>query len=208
MKLLLRLYPGWWRRRYGAEALDILESRPVTPSVLWNVVIGAVDAWLNQGMPPSSAGGTNQRESEGGYLMTGNRKRNRLVVSVLGRVGLVVLVGAVVFVEAYRTIQGHPDGASGPINPLVVSSFLVVALATAGMGLWVLLTGRRLRDWPRWPFEGRALRLAGAYCLVGALLVVALAVTRNDGFAFMLFALLALALAATTQVVRSRRPGI
>lgn len=208
MKLLLRLYPGWWRRRYGAEALDILESRPVTPSVFWNVVIGAVDAWLNQGMPPSSAGGTNQRESEGGYLMTGNRKRNRLVVSVLGRVGLVVLVGAVVFVEAYRTIQGHPDGASGPINPLVVSSFLVVALATAGMGLWVLLTGRRLRDWPRWPFEGRALRLAGAYCLVGALLVVALAVTRNDGFAFMLFALLALALAATTQVVRSRRPGI
>jgi hypothetical protein len=25
MKLLLRLYPGWWRRRYGAEALDVLE---------------------------------------------------------------------------------------------------------------------------------------------------------------------------------------
>jgi hypothetical protein len=44
MKLLLRLYPGWWRRRYGAEALEILESRTVTPSVLWTVVIGAVDA--------------------------------------------------------------------------------------------------------------------------------------------------------------------
>ena len=71
-----------------------------------------------------------------------------------------------------------------------------------------LRTGRRLRHWPRWHFEGRALRLAGAYCLVGDLLVGALAVTRNDGFAFLLFALLALALAATTQVVRSRRPGI
>jgi hypothetical protein len=203
MKLLFRLYPGWWRRRYGAEALDILESRPVTPSLLWNVVIGAVDAWLNQGMPPNSAGGTNKRESEGGYLMTGNRKRNKLVASVLARVGLMVLVGAVVFVETYRTIQGHRDGAPGPINPLVV-----FPIATAGVGLWVLLTGRRLRDWPRWPFEGRALRLAGAYCLAGSLLVVALAVTRNDGFAFLLFALLALALAATTQVVRSRRPGI
>jgi hypothetical protein len=208
MKLLLRLYPGWWRRRYGAEALDILESRPVTPSALWNVVIGAVDAWLNQGMPPSSAGGTNERESEGGYLMTGNRKRNRLVASVLARVGLMVLVGAVVFVESYRTIQGHKDGAFGPINPLVVSPLVVLGIATAGVGLWVLLTGRRLRDWPRWPFEGRALRLAGAYCLAGSLLVVALAVTRNDGFAFLLYALLALALAATTQVVRSRRPGI
>jgi len=83
MKLLLRLYPGWWRRRYGAEALDILESRPVTPSVLWNVVIGAVDAWLNQGVPPTSAGDTNQRESGGGYLMTGNRKRNKRAASVL-----------------------------------------------------------------------------------------------------------------------------
>jgi hypothetical protein len=203
MKLLLRLYPGWWRRRYGAEALDILESRPVTPSVFWNVVIGAVDAWLNQGMPPNSAGDTNQRESDGGYLMTGNRKRNKRVASVLARVGLMALVGAVVFVETYRTIQGHPDGAPSPIDPLVV-----FGIATAGGGLWVLLTGRRLRDWPRWPFEGRALRLAGAYCLAGSLLVVALAVNRLDGFAFLLYALLALALAATTQVVRSRRPGI
>jgi len=208
MKLLLRLYPGWWRRRYGAEALDILESRPATPSVFWNVVIGAVDAWLNQGMPPNSAGDTNERESEGGYLMTGHRQRNKLVASVLARVGLVVLVGAVVFVESYRTIQGHRDGAAGPFNPLVVSPLVVIAIATAGMGLGVLLTGRRLRDWPRWPFEGRALRLAGAYCLVGDLLVVALAVNRLDGFAFLLYALLALALAATTQVVRSRRPGI
>jgi hypothetical protein len=208
MKLLLRLYPGWWRRRYGAEALDILESRPVTPSVFWNVVIGAVDAWLNQGMPPNSAGDTNQRESEGGYLMTGNRKRNKRVASVLALVGLMALVGAVVFVETYRTIQGHPDGASSPINALVGYPFVVFPIATAGMGLWVLLTGRRLRDWPRWPFEGRALRLAGAYCLVGDLLVVALAMTRNVGLAFLLGALLALALAATTQVVRSRRPGI
>jgi hypothetical protein len=140
--------------------------------------------------------------------MTGNRKRNKLVASVLALVGLMVLVGAVVFVEVYRTIQGHRDGASGPINPLVVSPLVVIAIATAGVGLWVLLTGRRLRDWPRWPFEGRALRLAGAYCLAGSLLVVALAVTRNDGFAFLLYALLALALAATTQVVRIRRPGI
>ena len=119
-----------------------------------------------------------------------------------------VLVGAVVFVETYRTIQGHPDGASGPINALVGYPFVVIPIATAGEGLWILLTGRCLRGWPRWSFEGRALRLAGAYWLVGSLLVVALVVTRNVGLAFLLYALLALALAATTQVVRSRRPGI
>jgi len=208
VKLLLRLYPGWWRRRYGAEAVDILESRPVTPSVFWNVVIGAVDAWLNQGMPPNSADDTNQGESGGGYLMTGNRRRNKRAASVLAVIGLLILVGAVVFVEAYRTIQGHQDGAAGPINSLAGSPFVVLGIATAGVGLWILLTGRRVRNWPRWPFEGRALRLAGAYCLAGGLLVVALAMTRNVGFAFLLYALLALALAATTQVVRIRRPGI
>lgn len=208
MKLLLRLYPGWWRRRYGAEALDILESRPFTPSVFWNVAIGAVDAWLNQGMPPNSAGDTNQSESGGGYPITGNSHRNRRAASVLALVGLMVLVGAVVFVEAYRTILGHQDGVSGPINSLVRSPFVALGMATAGVGLWVLIAGRRLRGWPRWPFEGRALRLAGAYCLVGSLLVVALAMTQNVGFAFLLCALLALSLAATTQVVRIRRPGI
>ena len=208
MKLLLRLYPGWWRRRYGAEALDILESLPLTPSVLWNVLIGAVDAWLNQGMPPNSAGDTDQSESGGGFRISGNSNRNRRAASVLVLVGLMVLIGAVVFVEAYRTIQGHQDGASGPINSLTRSPFVVLGMATAGVGLWVLLAGRRLRGWPRWPFEGRALRLAGGYCLVGSILVVALAMTRNVGFAFLLYAILALSLATTTQVVRIRRPGI
>ena len=46
MKLLLRLYPQWWRRRYGAEALDILQSRPVRAAALWDLVVGAIDAWL------------------------------------------------------------------------------------------------------------------------------------------------------------------
>jgi hypothetical protein len=159
-------------------------------------------------MPPNSADDTNQRESGGGYLMTGNRRRNKRAASVLALMGLMVLVGAVVFVEAYRTIQGHQDGASGPINSLVGSPFVVLGIATAGVGLWVLVAGRRLRGWPRWPFEGRALRVAGAYCLVGGLLVVALAMTRNIGFAFLLYALLALSLATTTQVVRIRRRGI
>ena len=54
MKLLLRLYPGWWRRRYGAEALDILKKRPLTVLLGWDLVVGALDAWLNQRMPPSA----------------------------------------------------------------------------------------------------------------------------------------------------------
>jgi hypothetical protein len=76
------------------------------------------------------------------------------------------------------------------------------ATATAGLGLWVLLTGRPIRDWPRWPLTGRSLRLAGAFCLFGSLIVVVLAETQNAGFAFLTYAILALALLATSQLVR------
>ena len=203
MKLLLHLYPRWWRKRYGAEALDILERRPVTLSLLLDVMVGCVDAWLNQEMPPSDAGRAHQHEDPGGYLMHGNRKRNRLVASVIAGVVLMLLTGAVVFVETYRTLQGHRDGAPGPINMLAV-----IAVATAALGLWVVVTGRRLHNWPGWPVDGRALRLAGAYDLLGSLFVVGLALTGNEGFAFLIYAGLALTLAAATRVVRSRKPGI
>jgi hypothetical protein len=203
MKLLLHLYPRWWRKRYGAEALDILERRPVTISLLLDVVVGCVDAWLNQEMPPGDASRTYLHEGPGGHLMNGNRKRNRLVASVIAGVVLTLLTGAVVFVETYRTLQGHRDGAPGAINVLAV-----LAVATSVAGLWVVVTGRRLHDWPAWPFDGRALRLAGAYCLLGSLFVVALALTGNEGFAFLIYAGQALTLAATTRVVRRRNPGI
>lgn len=58
VKLLLRLYPGWWRRRYGAEALDILQSHRLTALSLWDLAVGAVDAWLNQRMPLGGADGS------------------------------------------------------------------------------------------------------------------------------------------------------
>jgi vacuolar-type H+-ATPase subunit I/STV1 len=202
MKLLLHLYPRWWRKRYGAEALDILERRPVTLSLLLDVVVGCVDAWLNQELP-SDVSRTYQREDPGGQLMNGNRKRNRLVASVIAGVVLMLITGALVFVETYRTLQGHRDGAPGAINVLAV-----FAVATAVVGLWVVVTGRRLHNWPGWPFDGRALRLAGAYCLLGSLFVVGLTLTGNEGFAFLIYAGLALTLAATTRVVRTRKPGI
>ena len=189
MKLLLLLYPSWWRRRYGAEALDILQCRPITASLLWAFVVGALDAWLYQEMPPSGA-----------------PKQNNRVASVVAGLCVMLLVGAIVFVETGRTTQGHADGAARPFDPLVV-----FAIATAGVGFWVLLTGRRLGNWPIWPFQGRALRFAAAYDVVGSLLVVALVVARNDGFAFLTYASLALTLSAITQVIRSRKgryPGI
>jgi hypothetical protein len=202
MKLLLRLYPRWWRKRYGAEALDILETRPVTLSLLLDILVGCVDAWLNQEMPPDAALRPYQQEDPGGNLMNDNRQRNRLVASVIAGVLLVVIIGAFVFVETYRTLQGHRDGAPGAINALAV-----IAVASAAVGLWVVVTGRRLHNWPGWPGERRAFRLAGGYSLLGSLFVVGLALTGNEGFAFLIYAGLALTLAVATRVVRSRNPS-
>jgi hypothetical protein len=55
VELLLRLYPGWWRRRYGAEALDSLKSHRLTALSMWDLAVGAADAWLSQRMPVSGA---------------------------------------------------------------------------------------------------------------------------------------------------------
>lgn len=44
MRLLLRLYPVVWRRRYGDEFAALLEAQPVTPRIVVDVLAGAIDA--------------------------------------------------------------------------------------------------------------------------------------------------------------------
>ncbi len=88
MKLLLYLYPGWWRRRYGAEALDILQGRPITAASLLDLLAGAVDAWVNQEMPPSRTGEGDAPIADGGLLMAGNRIRISGASAVSGTAAL------------------------------------------------------------------------------------------------------------------------
>jgi hypothetical protein len=76
------------------------------------------------------------------------------------------------------------------------------AIATAGLGLWTLATGRRLRNLPRWPVSSRSLRLFGAYEATASLLVLLLVATHNDGIAFLIYGLTALTLAASIQFGR------
>jgi hypothetical protein len=84
----------------------------------------------------------------------------------------------------------------------------MLATATAGLGVGAVIAGRPVRGWPKWSLSSRAFRMAGAFCLVESGLVFVLAVTHNDGIAFVAYALGALSLAATIQVVQRRRPSI
>jgi hypothetical protein len=49
---LLRLYPFRWRERYGDEFLALLEQQSVTPSVIFDVALGALDAHLRAHLSP------------------------------------------------------------------------------------------------------------------------------------------------------------
>jgi hypothetical protein len=61
--LLLRLYPAPWRHRYGEEFRAVLESRPLGPFDVADVLIGALDARLAPHRVPGSA------EIDGGPLV-------------------------------------------------------------------------------------------------------------------------------------------
>ena len=89
----------------------------------------------------------------------------------------------------------------------MVDPIIVIPAATAGIGFWVLVTGRTFRGLPRWPLEGASLRLAGAYDLLGSLVVLGLAVGGNIGLAFLTYAVLALAFVAIVTGASKLKPS-
>jgi hypothetical protein len=48
---LLRLYPSWWRERYGSEVADLLEARPLDVRARLDLVRGAFDAHIGNPEP-------------------------------------------------------------------------------------------------------------------------------------------------------------
>jgi len=85
---------------------------------------------------------------------------------------------------------------------------LAVAIPSAALGLWLLVTGRTFRGLPKWPLKGNTLRLAGAYDLLGSLFVIGLALSGGEGLAFVTYAVMTLAFVAVVQVApRLKRLG-
>ena len=89
----------------------------------------------------------------------------------------------------------------------MVDPIIVIAAGTAGLGAWLLMTGRTFLGLPKWPLEGATLRIAGIYDLLGSLFVIALSMAGNKGFAFLTYAVLSLAFVAVVLVVPKLKPG-
>jgi len=51
VRTLLRLYPATWRQRYGAEIFDLLVLQSTSPSIILDVMRGAIDARIHSHMP-------------------------------------------------------------------------------------------------------------------------------------------------------------
>ncbi len=87
----------------------------------------------------------------------------------------------------------------------MVNSLVIVSLATSGLGLWEIVTGRPLFGGARWPLNARATRWGGAYTLAVSLGVAALAISFPAGVAFMTYGILVLAFAAIVQLTKMRQ---
>jgi hypothetical protein len=65
MNWLLRLYPAPWRERYGEEFSAVLASQRASPSLVLDVLAGAIDARLHPQIQHSNA-----KQTEGDDTMT------------------------------------------------------------------------------------------------------------------------------------------
>lgn len=108
--LLLVLYPAQWRRRYGEEFRAVLESRPIGPFDVADILLGALDARL-----------TRFRFAEPRYI--GGRRM------VLRIGGLGAILGGILWFAGLAGVSAGLDGAEWPAALLLGTLGILVALA-------------------------------------------------------------------------------
>jgi hypothetical protein len=123
VRLAVRLFPTPWRERYGREFAALLEATPLTPRVLFDVLVAAVDAHLDP---------------------TGPRRRWPLMIERVRSSELAVFASWVLFVVAGLAFQRMTDG--DPFTPLagqdpLIGLAVVVLIAAAVVSLAAVVVG-------------------------------------------------------------------
>ena len=143
---LLRLYPSWWRERYGDEMAALLETRPPNARARLDLVRGAFDAHLRSPEPRRAPG-----RAVAAALIAGAAWTIAGVASVGGPVPPdwpgylestlpVAVVGAVAVLLAAIGVARLAWSSSGPILELVVIATVAghvawaAALVVAALG--------------------------------------------------------------------------
>jgi hypothetical protein len=157
---LVRLYPAAWRARYGEEFLALLADRPLGPSLLIDVLAGAVDAWVAPQPMPAGVPGSTDAGGRIMGLLTRRCHSQTLTRSDRWRWSLTAAVGSVALSAFYVWMK-----------PVWGESLYVQALGLAlvpimFIGAWVHLA---LRDFS-WPARLIITAAAAMVAYLGGLL--------------------------------------
>ena len=146
--LLLSLYPARWRRRYGEEFRAVLESRPLGPFDVADVLLGALDARLTPFRLPGTASGGHLvllRIGGFGAILGGAAWFTGLVVSSGvaaaegGRPWLGVMavgsIGLLIALIGLSAFQGHRQ----PVLSWVAFAVPAIANLLAAVGAFAML---------------------------------------------------------------------
>ena len=141
--LLLALYPARWRRRYGEEFRAVLESRPLGPFDVADVVLGALDARLALRLPDP-----------------GKQRGGRLTMLRLGGYGAVI--GGITWCLGIA-LASAIVGAEGVGILLFVVGSLGILLALVGLSAFQARSAPRL-TWAAFviPAAGTVISVVGA----------------------------------------------
>lgn len=120
---LVRLYPRAWRERYGEEFLAVLEQRPASVSDLFDVALGALDAWLRPQM-------VSERK-----MVVVDRMRSSVLLVLWAWVGLVAAgVGFQKMTEYEDFVRAARDSVAVGVAFYAVMIGAVLSLAAVVVG--------------------------------------------------------------------------
>lgn len=128
-QLVLTLYPGAWRARYGAELEEVLDQHRVTPSTLADLAVSAIRAHRHPELGPAEA------------LPMAGRLRSGLVPLLIASVAFAPAWAEVVNVRVRNPrvwILAIPGGADEGVKAIALAGAvgLLAVMAAALLLLW------------------------------------------------------------------------
>ena len=165
MRGLLALYPGPWRRRYGLEFAAMLDAQPPSPALIFDIVLGAIDAHLDPQVAEDGEDPLRRRMKE--VVMDGLRSR-----SVLLAVGLPLPVALLVTLYLNPALGNGALGgglaiATALATGLLVGRWWAPLSFVAAFPVWFASVGGKLSDPSELAFAAVLAIAWAAVCLVG-----------------------------------------